>query len=156
MYCFFMVLLSGLCGCFLFIVHGASFSALCGFFFLYFYGARFFISCFLFVILWRVSFRVVLVLSLSFFFILRRMGKNKALRSSPHFHVFPYASCVDLTQLLSQPNASWRILRVLVRLFFVFCFQCLMSYITTTSRRTAVSVYLVLCALHGSDRSYPH
>ena len=30
------------------------------------------------------------------------MGKNKALRSSPHFHVFSYASCVDLTQLLSQ------------------------------------------------------
>ena len=22
-----------------------------------------------------------------------------------HFHVFSYASCVDLTQLLSQPNA---------------------------------------------------
>ena len=28
--------------------------------------------------------------------------------SSPHFHVFPYASCVDLSRLLSQPNASWR------------------------------------------------
>ena len=28
--------------------------------------------------------------------------------SSPHFHVFSYASCVDLTQLLLQPNASWR------------------------------------------------
>ena len=39
-----------------------------------------------------------------FFFILRRMGKNKAVRSSPHFHVFSYASCVDLTQLLSQPT----------------------------------------------------
>ena len=48
----------------------------------------------------------------SLFFILRRMGKNKAFRSSPHFHVFPYASCVDFTQLLSQPNASWRTLRV--------------------------------------------
>ena len=27
------------------------------------------------------------------------MGKNKALFSSPHFHVFSYASCIDLTQL---------------------------------------------------------
>ena len=43
-----------------------------------------------------------------FLFILRRMGKIKLYRSSPHFHVFSYASCVDLTQLLSQPNASWR------------------------------------------------
>ena len=32
--------------------------------------------------------------------------------SSPHFRVFSYASCVDLTQLLSQPNASWRTLRL--------------------------------------------
>ena len=32
--------------------------------------------------------------------------------SSPHFHVFSYASCVDLTQLLSQRNASWRTLRI--------------------------------------------
>ena len=39
-------------------------------------------------------------------------GKIKLFRSSPHFHVFSYASCVDLTQLLSQPNASWRTLRV--------------------------------------------
>ena len=39
------------------------------------------------------------------------MGKNKALVSSPHFHVFSCASCVDLTQLLSQPNASWRTLQ---------------------------------------------
>ena len=31
---------------------------------------------------------------------------------SPRFHVFSYASCVDLTQLLSQPNASWRVLRI--------------------------------------------
>ena len=47
----------------------------------------------------------------SFLLILRRMGKKKRF-SSPHFHVFSYASCVDLTQLLSQPNASWRTLRV--------------------------------------------
>ena len=46
-----------------------------------------------------------------FFFILRRMGKT----NSPHFHVFSYASCVDLTQLPSQPNASWRILRIPLR-----------------------------------------
>ena len=32
--------------------------------------------------------------------------------SSPHFHVFSYASCIDLTQLLSQPSATWRTLRV--------------------------------------------
>ena len=31
-------------------------------------------------------------------------GEKQSLRS-PHFHVFPYASCVDLTQLLLQPNA---------------------------------------------------
>ena len=46
-----------------------------------------------------------------FFFILRRMGKNKALahHTSTYFHT---RRCVDLTQLHSQPNASWRTLRV--------------------------------------------
>ena len=39
--------------------------------------------------------------SFFFFFILRRMGKNKQQSfSSPRFHVFSYASCVDLTQML--------------------------------------------------------
>ena len=38
-------------------------------------------------------------------------GKKSSL-SSPNFHVLPYASCVDLTQLLAQPNASWRPLRI--------------------------------------------
>ena len=40
-------------------------------------------------------------------------GKIKlfvAHHTSAYFHT--YASCVDLTQLLSQPNASWRTLRV--------------------------------------------
>ena len=43
----------------------------------------------------------------------RGSGALKGL-SSPHlvFHVFLYASCVDLTQLLAQPNASWRTLRI--------------------------------------------
>ena len=35
------------------------------------------------------------------------MGEKKSF-SSPHFHLFSYASCVDSTQSLSQPNASWR------------------------------------------------
>ena len=46
-----------------------------------------------------------------FFLILQRMGKNKALAHHTSTY-FSYASCVDLTQLLSQPNASWRTLRV--------------------------------------------
>ena len=47
------------------------------------------------------------LLSFFCFFFLRRMGKRTKLSlSSPHFHVFSYASCVDLTQLLSQPSAS--------------------------------------------------
>ena len=44
----------------------------------------------------------------SFFFFLSSGGWEKYSFSSPHFHVFSYASCVDLTHLLSQPNASWR------------------------------------------------
>ena len=41
------------------------------------------------------------------------MGKKQLyLAHHTYFHVFSYASCVDLTQLLSQPNASWRTLRV--------------------------------------------
>ena len=48
-----------------------------------------------------------------FFFFLSSGGWGKIKSfSSPHFRVFSYASCVDLTQLLSQPNASWRTLRV--------------------------------------------
>ena len=43
------------------------------------------------------------------FFILRRMWQNKALAHHTSTY-FAYASCVDLTQLLSQPNASWRTL----------------------------------------------
>ena len=40
-------------------------------------------------------------------------GQNEACLSSPHFHVFPYASCVCRfkTQLLSQPNASYNMRR---------------------------------------------
>ena len=39
-----------------------------------------------------------------------RMGKNKALahHTSTYFHT----RRVDVTQLLSQPNASWRTLRI--------------------------------------------
>ena len=51
------------------------------------------------------------VLRSFFFFIFRRMGEKKCF-GSPHFHFFSYVSCVDLTQFLSQPNASWRTLRV--------------------------------------------
>ena len=39
-------------------------------------------------------------------------GWGKTSLSSPHFHVFSYASCVNLAQLLSQPSASWRVLRI--------------------------------------------
>ena len=46
-----------------------------------------------------------------FFFYSPADGEKQSF-SSPHFHVFSYASCVDLTKLLSQPNASWRTLRV--------------------------------------------
>ena len=61
--------------------------------------------------LWRSPLFGV-ALTLFFFFILRRIEKIKKYRfSSPHFHVFLYASWVDLTQLLPQPNASWRCLR---------------------------------------------
>ena len=45
-----------------------------------------------------------------FFFFHPPADGEKLSFSSPHFHVFSYASCVDLTQLLSQPNASWRTL----------------------------------------------
>ena len=48
----------------------------------------------------------------SFFFFYPPADGEKKSFSSPHFHVFSYASCVDLTRLLSQPNASWRTLRV--------------------------------------------
>ena len=41
-----------------------------------------------------------------FFFYPPADGEKYSFRSSPHVHVFSYASCVDLTQLLSQPNAS--------------------------------------------------
>ena len=44
-----------------------------------------------------------------FFFNLTADGEKQSF-GSPHFHVFSYAWCVDLTQLLSQPNASWRTL----------------------------------------------
>ena len=47
-----------------------------------------------------------------FFFFHSPADGEKYSFSSPYFHVFSYASCVDLTQLLSQPNASWRTLRV--------------------------------------------
>ena len=47
-----------------------------------------------------------------FFFFYPPADGEKYSFSSPHFHVFSYASCVDFTQLLSQPNASWRTLRV--------------------------------------------
>ena len=47
-----------------------------------------------------------------FFFFYPPADGEKYSFSSPHFHVFSYASCVDLTPLLSQPNASWRTLRV--------------------------------------------
>ena len=67
----------------------------------------------IFIIIWRwcydVSYeheRYVAFRWLFSLFILGRMGKK------PHFHVFSYASCVDLTQLLSQPNASWCTLRI--------------------------------------------
>ena len=40
-----------------------------------------------------------------FFFNPPADGEKKSF-SSPQFHVFSYASCVDLTQLISQPNAS--------------------------------------------------
>ena len=46
-----------------------------------------------------------------FFFYPPADGEKRSF-SSPHFHVFSYASCVDLTQWLLQPNASWRTLRV--------------------------------------------
>ena len=46
------------------------------------------------------------------FFFYPPVDGEKSSFSSPHFHVFSYASCVDLTQLLSQPNASWRTLRI--------------------------------------------
>ena len=49
---------------------------------------------------------------LFFFFFYPPADGEKYSFSSPHFHVFSYASCVDLTQLLSQPNASWRTLRI--------------------------------------------
>ena len=45
---------------------------------------------------------------LFFFFFYPPADGEKYSFSSPHFHVFSYASCVDLTQLLSQPNSSWR------------------------------------------------
>ena len=46
-----------------------------------------------------------------FFFILRRMGsKNKALAHHTPTYFHTRRVCVDLTQLLSQPNASWRTL----------------------------------------------
>ena len=54
---------------------------------------------------------VFLETSFIFFFCPPADGEKQSL-SSPHFHVFSYASCVDLTQLLSQPNASWRTLRI--------------------------------------------
>ena len=47
-----------------------------------------------------------------FFFFCPPADGEKFRISSPHFHVFSYASCVYLTQFLSQPNASWRTLRV--------------------------------------------
>ena len=41
--------------------------------------------------------------------------EKNSFKSSPHFHVFPYASCVDLTQLLLQPNASCSTFSMLTR-----------------------------------------
>ena len=55
--------------------------------------------------------RVWFIFFFFFFFNPPADGEKKSF-SSPHFRVFSYASCVDLTQLLSQPNASWRTLRV--------------------------------------------
>ena len=53
-------------------------------------------------------------------FILRRMGKNmgKNIAQVHHTstHVFSFVSCVDLNQLLSQPNASWCVLRIPLRI----------------------------------------
>ena len=63
-------------------------------------------------IIYHVSYRRSIVSTPTgdfFFFILRRIGKYKALA---HHTSTLYASCVDLTQLLSQPNASWRTLRI--------------------------------------------
>ena len=50
--------------------------------------------------------------SFFFFFILRGIGQKKASAHRTYFHVFSYGSCVDSAQLLSQPNASWRVLRI--------------------------------------------
>ena len=61
------------------------------------------------------------MVSTFFFFILRRMGKNKASRSSPHFHVFSYASCVDLTQL---PYLLQRLACRYAPACSVFCVLC--------------------------------
>ena len=47
-----------------------------------------------------------------FFFFCPPADGEKKRTSSPHFYVFSYASCVFLIQFLSQPNASWRTLRV--------------------------------------------
>ena len=53
-----------------------------------------------------------MVIVFCFFFSHPPADGGKKSFSSPHFNVFSYASCVDLTQLLSQPIASWRTLRV--------------------------------------------
>ena len=53
-------------------------------------------------------------------FILRRMGKNMGKNIAQVHHtstyVFSFVSCVDLNQLLSQPNASWCVLRIPLRI----------------------------------------
>ena len=53
----------------------------------------------------------VVIIIFFFIIILRRMGKNIAL--APHTSTYFHTRRVRiLTQLLSQPNASWRTLRV--------------------------------------------
>ena len=68
------------------------------------------------------------------------MGKT------PHFHVFSYASCVDLTQLLSQPNASWRtLLPFFYPFFFFFFLRFLFSFQTRAWSIELVNSQLKRC-----------
>ena len=94
-----------------------------------------------------------------FFFILRRMGKNKALAHPTSFRVFSYASCVDLTQLLSQPTHRLKNKKPrLIRYRYSMCAgtPCTLStavvtYLVNTRQRdlyccqTAVELELMFC-----------
>ena len=80
-------------------------------------------------------------------------GKIKRSLSPPHSYVFSYASCVDLTQLLSQPNASWRVLRIPLKAT-AWAVPCILFLKGLTTRHSLSTYVAYLCWLvdHGECR----